>query len=622
METYFSYCSSLLSNKNIPLLKNDQSMQGIDLNKRVENEREFEKVISKAWAESNDFQSPEVLQKGILKGYLRILGRDLTQEPEYSPSLVMNISDVLSHNNSQTMPIPLPANNRLSGMSPESSGKPPRRQPTNDMPGGTPPINPLTRQGLMHSGASLGHMDLIRSDSVGSSPHLGSPPLPLPIAAPRPVDANRQGSPPQMNFNRQPSPPAMNNAQPIFDQDCQFSDKFSPKQSPQFQDAPRFGPPAVSPPAQNFQPPPRVFNPPSPSIQITQPAQNWLKPVPPAAPFDRNPGFKQPPTEPWDYKPDITYSQMIKQAPSESTLFNTPGMYESERQKMREQLVRQRQREFEDQLQQARNQGQQLHNEPIHPLNFRSGSSQIWSNQHTANTYHSLNDEYLKDLQERVFQSNSEFRKEQLEYQMLNNTINTYQKAANYFERDTDSLTQKASGLTAKAETLSLDISSLSQEKQELLQKIERKRAELLEQKRHAHATSDSDQSRKREMLDNISSLRRLATFKTAELSRVKAKYDELEREYHNHSLIQSKAQQNPMKVIDKSLTVSTLKDWEPWRRRFEDNTGSKARRVHADMGISLAKGESASFLADLNRSVDNLLNNNSDYSSRKYRNL
>jgi hypothetical protein len=618
-EMYTTNCSSLLANKNMGLLKNDQSAKSIELGKQVDNEKQLDKLISQAWSESKSKSNPELLQKGILKAYMKVLNTDLTADPEYSPSLIQNISDSALGQSSQLQPSTslAPQPGRPSFPTPPQQSS--QRPSFNDLPAlDNPPTRPPPRQAMMHSGQSADHSQDDPSLQLPSDLKPFTPPRPIPQSNPQPVNIKpptpavideglgRNGGATKPNYAKLPG---LDGVQ-------------SWGASPPNETIPRFGPPAGNS-SLNKPPPPTQDNyvvQKAPQSQMTN--SNWLKPEPPKPAVEKPAVKEKAPVESWEYKPDLTYSQMIKQAPSESTLFNTPGMYESERQKMRDQLMRNRQREFEDQLQTIRNQGDQEYNTPMHPLDFRATPSQLWTNQPTVNTYHSINDDYLNTLQERVFQSNSEFRKEQLEYQMLTNGVNSYQKATEYFEKETVKLSAKASDLTAEAEKLGADISLLKHSKEDLLQKIERKRAELLEQKRRANATSDGDHDRKRDMLDEMASLRRLAVYKTSEMSRVKAKYDELEREYHNHSLAKTKAMETPMKVLDRSLTASAMNDWAPWRNRFEEKTGEKSRRTHADMGTSLTQGESASFLADLNRSVDNLINNNSEFSSRKYRNL
>lgn len=619
METYSGYCSSMVSNKNVGLLKNDQSSKGTDLNSKVEKEKQLEKVISKAWSQYKAKKNPEVLQKWILRGYMDVLNKDLTKDPEYAPTLVANLTDSdLNNSTPLNQPSHISQGQGASSFSRDGGHRPPPMSigelPLID----EPPTRPIAKQGIMHSGDSFdqGHFGLVKPLQTDNRPT--SPPIPLPTSNPKLAEPKYSSPISSADGLGRNKPGQSQNNLSNFGSNARDSWGTSPA----FDDAPRFGPSSFTQPSQKQLPPAKdsMMNTQPPSSNFT--TSHFLKPE-----LQKPDPLKQlkpqaPKSEAWEYKPDLTYSQMIKNAPSESTLFNTPGMYESERQKMRDQLVRQRQREFEDQLQMIRTQGDNEFNRPLHHMDLQAGSSRIWSNQYMANTYHSLNEDYLKNLQEKVFQSNSEFKKEQTDYQMLANSINTYQKASSYFEKDIIQQTKKASDLTERSEKLGMEISGLSHEKEDLLQKIERKRAELLEQKRHANATSDTSQVRKRDILDEVEALRRLSLYKTSELSRVKAKYDELERDFHNHTLARTKIEQSPMKVLDRSLTASAMKDWAPWRERFEDTTGTKSRRAHADMNTTLTQGESASFLADLNRSVDNLLSRNSDHSSWKYRNL
>lgn len=619
MDTYSSYCSALLSNKNTALLKDDRSAKGVELNKKVEDEKQLEKVISKAWSQYKSKKNPEVLQKWIVKGYMDVMNKDLTKDPEYAPTLLQNIHDSEMQNSKPSIqPSNFSQDPHRSASSKDIGQRPPPLS-IGELPMLDEPLaNPPQRQGIIHSGGSLDDINYGTSKPSFGQNLSTSPPVPLPNSNPKQTEPKYTSMMTSVDSLGRLDPPLTPSNQKYSGNNA----KDSWGNTPSFDEAPRFGPPSNSKTIERPLTPPinPILNNQNPPSNYTK--SEFLKPEPYNSIPKKQPVIPETKQEGWEYKPDLTYSQMIKQAPSESTLFNTPGMYESERQKLRENIVKQRQQEFENQLQMIRTQGDNEYNRPLHPMDLQGNPSRVWSNQLVANTYHSLNEDYLKNLQEKVFQSNSEFRKEQLDYQMLNNSINSYHKASTYFEKDISQQSKKASELTARAETLSMEISGLGHQKEDLLQKIERKRAELLELKRQANATSDVSQVRKRELLDEVDAMRRLSVYKTSELSRIKSKYDELERDFHNHALARTKTMESPMKVLDKSLTASALKDWAPWRERFEDTSGTKSRKAHADMGITLTQGESASFLADLNRSVDNILSRNSEYSSRQYRNL
>lgn len=613
-ELYTNLASELRSNSNVPLLETDTSSQGKSMLERVKCEDRLEQQISSTWRKMEQGGGPESMQQGVVDAYKKEMSLDLLTDPGLSPSLLQNIKPQrIQQSARHEIPAPVPA------MKPVTIHQTPSSQVSQPKPAVADPPkqmqpSPLQRRPALpfHPELDSGHNSGFQDDYVAPNQVRPEPPISMPKPRPKVSVTPAQ----------QPSERPMKDRTPGFG----FQALAIPSQETTISS----GDSQLKPPSRATKPISReeTTRPTAPPQQPTTSRGMLNTGLGRTDNYNLNPSAfgqksgdqsssNKPTTQPWEYnKSALTYSQVLKKAPTESALFNTPGLYETERKKLRDNLMLKREMEFQQQLEVARMQSRG-NNDSHRKSDFRVNPSQIYYGQYVADVSYNPHQEYLINLSERAHQSNDEVRKYQVQLKMLQNSVTTSEKAANLFEKQVDRQTTQATDLNTRAEILATEVSSLAQQKEDLILKLERKRAELMEQKRRAHATSDSDQYRKRDLQEENASLRRLISYKASEKSRLKSKYDQLEQEYSQHSALKTADFASPNKVLDRVLSRSAMVDWAPWRERFEDIPGTKSRKAHADMGSTMAGAESRGFLSELNRSVDKLLMNRPEQESR-----
>lgn len=612
-ELYTNVAASLRSSSNIALLGSDTTARGKDLAERLGREGRLEAVINGSWRKMGQGGAPETMQKEIVEVYQKELNHDLFTDPELRPSLLKKSAPPSIHQSRQPdPPAPIPAMrqaiDRTSPASRQSNMEPLQASPPKPIVN-RPPIREQAPRidPLLDSGNDSGVIEDQRP-SVRRSPD-----LPAAVARPRPKVAvlSPAETPEISRKSRSPTFADQLKDNSIHRSQQSWNDNVAKPPS-------RTAKPVGSQPAggQRLDSDYLADNK-SSVFRPSTPERNNL----PKQSFGQHNGGqisgRKTEGKPWDYnKSTMTYSQLLNKAPTESTLFNTPGLYENERKKLRDNLMLKREMEFQQQLESARRQSRDG-DVSLAKSDFRSNTGQLHYGQYVADISYNPHQEYLIHLSEKAHQSNDEVRKCQTELKMLQNSVTTSQKAADLFEKQVDRQTTQATDLNTRAESLAADISSLAQAKEDLRSKLERKRSELMDLKRKAHATSDSDHSRKREMQEENASLRRLVSFKAADKARLKAKLDQLEQEYTQHNALRTASTAKPTQVLDRLLTRSAMVDWAPWRERFDVSPGIKSRKAHADMGSTMAGDESRGFLAELNRSVDKLLMNRAESESR-----
>ena len=224
--------------------------------------------------------------------------------------------------------------------------------------------------------------------------------------------------------------------------------------------------------------------------------------------------------------------------------------------------------------------------------------------------------EVMNRLVDKVNAVEGQLRQAEVENRILLQNLGLLEKAFLDAERSKDALVDRASLLNENDERLNSELSNLKTKKQFLGLKLQLKQKLLSDLKKKTTATSDDDEMRRIELTESVDAMDRLKTLKSAEMLRCKRQLDSLEKDYELHQQKKLKAEERQRLRPDESLHQSLLgysQLLESQHREAHQPPDRDLRR--ADTRKSLTKGPGSDFLADFNKELEHLINNNSSYS-------
>ena len=328
---------------------------------------------------------------------------------------------------------------------------------------------------------------------------------------------------------------------------------------------------------------------------------------------------------------------------TESALFKVPGVYEDERKKQRQDIVRQRERDFELRLRNARNQGNILPDTLLGPaqLNWSVGPERVRTAfDKVGGPIISVGREIVNDLVNRINKAEINLQDEKRTSAALNIGVASQEREVVRLEKERDKMVDEATRMNTDAEVVAGEVHNLQRVKEDTLSRLERKKLELLELKKESTGSSDSAMIKRRELEDMMTMMQKLTKLKSVELYRNKISYEHLEKDYEDSTnkkiqkwaMIRKKDATNLsasalmstsyLNSVDKSQLTESRLVRDPSYVTYYNR--ERNPRSSTNITKTLGKGEGSRFLADFNRDMDSLLNNISanperDLSSRSF---
>jgi hypothetical protein len=336
---------------------------------------------------------------------------------------------------------------------------------------------------------------------------------------------------------------------------------------------------------------------------------------------------------------------------NESTLFQVPGMYEEQRKKQREEIMRQRERDFEMRLQNARKMGlaEAQGENPFGPpkLNWSVSPERVKNTiEKVGGPVTTVGKEIVDNLLNRINKAEIDLQEEKRNLTLLDINVDSNKKEIDKLEKERDKMVDDATRMNMDNELVAAEVHNLKRNKEDLLHRLERRKLELLELKKESTESSDASEMRRRELGEMNNMMHRLINLKNLELYRNKSTYEQLEKDYQDShakrlrqwqlirkkeptsltaSALLSTSFMNPGSLEKSGLTESRLAK-DPSYVTYYERESKRPSTTTVNLSKTLGKGEGSRFLADFNRDIDTLLNNVSvkrgnDLSSRSFSN-
>ena len=325
---------------------------------------------------------------------------------------------------------------------------------------------------------------------------------------------------------------------------------------------------------------------------------------------------------------------------TESTMFKTPGMYENERRRQREEMVKLREKDFSNRVNAAKHVSPTNSMLPPHlmPLSWSIAPRKVGVLEAIGGPIMSVEKEIVGHLLDKINKTELEVRAEQRKAQMISTSVHQATREIEDLGRDRDRMMDNAAKMNSDHEIILNEVDEMKRQKADLIHRLERRREELLHARRENTSTSRGDEDRRTVLQEQVNMMQRLAKLKGLELYRNRSSYEQLERDYQENRVkksnkkviegLRKKASPIYMSGLDRSMLDKSMLEKSALMsqsRLSEPNLtaitrdGSARPRSRVNLSRTLGRGEGMQFLRELNRDLEDVLSSNSTMAYIKY---